>query len=370
MKKMIWLVPLFFFTSILCCNLCTAEIYKYKDENGVWRFTDSPTASPESTTSPESMEVVRGTAGDLSGLQDLEKALNDKFRPRNAIEKASLGTVTVKTPAGTGSGFFITNDGYILTNKHVIRGDENRQRETRKYIGKVDNRVKQIKKDFRAEKERLRKTKTYLDNYRKSVNAIKKDTRKNRAIREAEEAKYAMELEKYNAWKKDYEERKRDFESNRRQYETDKISYKRSNSIAQLTQTFKIILKDDTELDVYLVSASSQYDLALLKLDRYKTPKLTPAQARQVAQGGRVYAIGSPIGLGDSVSSGVLSGFDRGYIQTNAQIYPGNSGGPLINESGEVIGINTLKQITYKFEGLGFAIPVQKAISEFGIRAN
>ena len=53
-------------------------------------------------------------------------------------------------------------------------------------------------------------------------------------------------------------------------------------------------------------------------------------------------------------------------MQTNAQIYPGNSGGPLVTQSGRVVGINTFKQLTRKYEGLGFAIPIERAYQEFG----
>jgi S1-C subfamily serine protease len=67
----------------------------------------------------------------------------------------------------------------------------------------------------------------------------------------------------------------------------------------------------------------------------------------------------------NTVTSGVVSGFRENYIQTNAQIYPGNSGGPLINEKGGVVGVNTLKLVTRKFEGLGFAIPIGVALAEF-----
>jgi S1-C subfamily serine protease len=79
----------------------------------------------------------------------------------------------------------------------------------------------------------------------------------------------------------------------------------------------------------------------------------------------KVYAIGSPAGVADSVSSGIVSGYDESFIRTDARIYPGNSGGPLVGEDGRVIGINTMKQITRKFEGMGFAIPVWTALEEF-----
>lgn len=54
-------------------------------------------------------------------------------------------------------------------------------------------------------------------------------------------------------------------------------------------------------------------------------------------------------------------------MQINAQIYPGNSGGPLVTAQGRVLGINTFKTLTLKFEGLGFAIPIETALREFGL---
>jgi S1-C subfamily serine protease len=65
------------------------------------------------------------------------------------------------------------------------------------------------------------------------------------------------------------------------------------------------------------------------------------------------------------VTSGVISNSRGDYIQTNAEIYPGNSGGPLVTESGRVVGVNTMKQITEKFEGLGFAIAFPRVQEEF-----
>lgn len=81
--------------------------------------------------------------------------------------------------------------------------------------------------------------------------------------------------------------------------------------------------------------------------------------------GQNVYAIGSPLKLNNSVTSGVVSNNRGDFIQTNAEIYPGNSGGPLVTEDGRVVGINTMKKITNKFEGLGFAIKFSRVRSEF-----
>ncbi|UCD82987.1 MAG: trypsin-like peptidase domain-containing protein [Desulfobacterales bacterium] len=75
--------------------------------------------------------------------------------------------------------------------------------------------------------------------------------------------------------------------------------------------------------------------------------------------------MGNPIHLKNSVAAGIMSGHENGFVKTDAQIYPGNSGGPLINENGQVIGINTMKMLTRNFEGLGFAIPIETAMTEF-----
>ena len=80
-------------------------------------------------------------------------------------------------------------------------------------------------------------------------------------------------------------------------------------------------------------------------------------------QGERVFAIGSPLGLERSVSEGIVSLrnriiSDRLHVQTTAEISPGNSGGPLFNYRGEVVGVNNMKVVAQGAEGLGFSIPV------------
>ena len=118
--------------------------------------------------------------------------------------------------------------------------------------------------------------------------------------------------------------------------------------------------------------------MALLQIDPSQAPELTPVKlgdSSQVAVGEEVVAIGNPLGLDFSLSSGVVSATNRelqspngatitGGIQTDAAINPGNSGGPLFNADGEVIGIN--EQIDSQSggnEGIGFAVPINTAVS-------
>jgi serine protease Do len=115
-----------------------------------------------------------------------------------------------------------------------------------------------------------------------------------------------------------------------------------------------------------VVGVAKEIDLALLKADSVKIPALTLAPYRNVRQGEMVLAFGSPEGLRNTVTLGVVSSVARQtdpdspmvYIQTDAPINPGNSGGPLVNVDGEVIGINTfILTQSGGNEGIGFAIP-------------
>ena len=115
-----------------------------------------------------------------------------------------------------------------------------------------------------------------------------------------------------------------------------------------------------------IVGVARDIDLALLKVDKVKFTALPLAQYRNIHQGEVVLAFGSPEGLRNTVTLGVVSSVARQidpdspmvYIQTDAPINPGNSGGPLVNVDGEVVGINTfILSQSGGNEGLGFAIP-------------
>ena len=120
------------------------------------------------------------------------------------------------------------------------------------------------------------------------------------------------------------------------------------------------------EFPARIVGITTELDLALLKVDGQKLPALPLATYSQVHQGENVFAFGSPIGLRNSLTHGLVSAVARQidpdspliYVQTDAPINPGNSGGPLVNIRGEVVGVNTfIFSQSGGNEGLGFAIP-------------
>ncbi len=340
---------------IFIADAAIAKIYRLKDQNGNYYYKDIP----EEGDSDEAPAQKKAQAN-ISGIKDLGAELSARFNPSSAVEKASIGTVTVKTSMGTGSGFFITSNGYIITNKHVLRGDEKRMAETGANIEKADAEAEKFKKQFAAEEDKLARREKMLEDYK---NQIEKMTYL--PLKASESEKHRMAYEEYQMWKENFVSRKKDFLSKLESYSEKKNDSSYKATVGALASHFTIIIKDGREFNVYLVAESRDADLALLKLDGYKTPYVKPALRQQTRQGQDVYAIGSPTGLRDSVSSGIISGYERGYIKTNAHVYPGNSGGPLIMTGGEVIGINTLKMLTRQFEGLGFAIPIDTAVSEF-----
>jgi serine protease DegQ len=128
-----------------------------------------------------------------------------------------------------------------------------------------------------------------------------------------------------------------------------------------------VTLKDGRELPARLVGSDPATDVALLKIDGANLSALSFGDSEQLQVGDLVIAIGNPFGIGQTVTSGIVSALGRrglgieGYedfIQTDASINPGNSGGALVNSKGELIGINTaILGPTGGNVGIGFAVP-------------
>ena len=142
--------------------------------------------------------------------------------------------------------------------------------------------------------------------------------------------------------------------------------------------TVTVLLSNEARLEAEVLGYSSWHDVALLKVDAASVSGIRPlplADSGLVKPGQMAVAIGSPHGLENTVTVGVVSGIERtqggvrgsptpvaGMIQTDASLTSGNSGGPLLNSSGHVIGINTSIEITPSGpSGIGFAVPINAA---------
>ncbi|HVJ43086.1 MAG TPA: DegQ family serine endoprotease [Dongiaceae bacterium] len=142
-----------------------------------------------------------------------------------------------------------------------------------------------------------------------------------------------------------------------------------NNHVIQGADQITVVLNDGREFEAKLIAAESQLDLALLKIDTKgeKLPTLQLRDSDDLEVGDLVLAIGNPFGVGQTVTSGIVSGLARTqtgindfgfFIQTDAAINPGNSGGALVSLDGRVVGINTaIFSKTGGSVGIGFAIP-------------
>ncbi|MEM8639005.1 MAG: HhoA/HhoB/HtrA family serine endopeptidase [Cyanobacteria bacterium P01_G01_bin.54] len=132
-----------------------------------------------------------------------------------------------------------------------------------------------------------------------------------------------------------------------------------------------VTLKDGRTLEGKVLGSDPVTDVAVVQIEAENLPVIALGDSEQLQPGEWAIAIGNPLGLDNTVTTGIISGTGRSssqvgvpdkrvnFIQTDAAINPGNSGGPLLNQNGEVIGINTA--IIRNAQGLGFAIPINQA---------
>jgi serine protease Do len=142
-----------------------------------------------------------------------------------------------------------------------------------------------------------------------------------------------------------------------------------NNHVAGSASEIRVRLYDGREFKARRIGVDAETDLALIKIEAQNLPYATLGDSSRLEQGEWVIALGSPFGLEQTMTAGIVSATGRqfggtydNYIQTDASINPGNSGGPLISMNGEVIGINTMiYSRSGGSEGIGFSVPSNTA---------
>lgn len=144
-----------------------------------------------------------------------------------------------------------------------------------------------------------------------------------------------------------------------------------NHHVIENASRISITLNDRRELDATLVGSDERTDVAVLKVNGANFPELKIGNVNQLKVGEPVLAIGSPFGFDYSASAGIVSAKSRNmsgetsvpFIQTDAALNPGNSGGPLFNQRGEVVGVNSrIFSGTGGYMGLSFSIPIDVAM--------
>ncbi|GAB6192962.1 S1C family serine protease [Desulfocastanea catecholica] len=254
---------------------------------------------------------------------------------QSAIERARQATVSIETPWGTGSGFFV-NENYIVTNRHVVQFDENKLADFKK-------KIETTRRLIELEQQKITEMRRTLQQMPKGP------SRSQLAII------IAGREEELNRVLPQFQEGQRQLARLDRKVQPSDI---------------KIILADGSEHGANYLLVSETSDLALLSLFAGDSAYIErPPGMINMQQGDRVYTIGSPVGLRHTVTAGIFSGYRQHetngqvYLQTDAAINPGNSGGPLIDEHGFARGVNTM--ILRDTQGIGFAIPIERVFEEF-----
>jgi serine protease Do len=140
-----------------------------------------------------------------------------------------------------------------------------------------------------------------------------------------------------------------------------------NNHVVDGAKTVTVTLSDGREFTARVIGRDPQTDVAVIKVIAKDLPAITFAPSRDVEVGDRVLAIGNPFGIGETVTSGIVSATGRragiglkfeDFIQTDAAINPGNSGGALVDVEGRLVGINTaILSKSGGFQGVGLAVP-------------
>ena len=344
-----------------------AEIYKWQDASGRWQFSDQKPKQPGATVVEGLGTSTRAESEPLDGLPvtDLAKKLEDTFRPQTDIEAVTLAVVGIETALGQGSGFFVSHDGLIVTNKHVIRPDTTQDSQAiRQALEQEAEQLKAFKRQLDAERERLKQFARDLEAFREQIEHG--DDYYITPGQRLQEQEYREYLQQYQRRLQDLKQAESNYRERLSDHEKRRSEFNFNASLAGASRLFKITLKDNSEHTAELVDMAEDLDLALLRLKGFRTPALSLGDSRGVRQGNAVFAVGSPLGMRDSLTSGIIARLQEDYLITDAQILPGNSGGPLLDSEARVIGVNTLKFAREATaSGFGMAIRVEDLRQSF-----
>ena len=153
-----------------------------------------------------------------------------------------------------------------------------------------------------------------------------------------------------------------------------------NNHVVENASEIKVTLSSGEEIDAKVLGTDEYMDIAVLRIDADKVLQVAElGDSTEAKIGDTIFTVGTPVSTdyAGTVTKGIISGENREItvtnngssymmeaIQIDASINPGNSGGPLVNINGEVIGINSVKLVESSIEGMGFAIPIEVAMSQ------
>jgi hypothetical protein len=358
---MIWGLALSFL--LVSAPPALGQILRYQDAEGLWHFTDRPVGY--ALPIPESDPVP-------APALDLEAQLT---QGQGGGSDPDLAVVLIRTALSEGAGFFCTPDGYILTTRHVVRpvgSDVWRQGQAR---------VDQAKAGLEELEGKLREWRSRLARMSASQPDVGEEDRSRRVqATGGEEANDADTLDPGASVQDEGEVRRakvaqqvaeleRLVRDARRRAQSERFAHDIKGASTTLATSVEVVLADQTRMRARVVAVSQGKDLALLKLDGHRTPFLTLGPEVRLATGQSVFAYGYPDDDAQGATSGLVIGVGPQELVTSVQLIPGHSGGPLLEASGLVVGVNAVKRVGgdqgVHAQGQGIAIPIALALREF-----
>jgi serine protease Do len=329
--------------ALLLTAVASAALVYWYMHGGRERTMSAPAASaspPADAVAPSEVEVTPSpeAPGTRAAQPGLAGQLARTAPPRNAIESARNATVQIKTGWGFGSGFIIDASCHVITNRHVV--DTDGARVAKEFLGNsgVQQRLNASEQQLRVNLARaLQMRRALVGQPGTNLQIVDLDSR-------------IAQMQALLA----------DLPGSVRGDISEKVEKSGRSG-------FVVKLVDGTQFDSLHAQLADGRDLAVFQLPAENCPHIPAGDSRGLMQGERLYTVGNPQGLAYTVTSGIFSG-NRGngvqrLLQTDAPINQGNSGGPLITEAGQVVGINTM--VMNGAQGIGFAIPIEAVYEEF-----
>jgi hypothetical protein len=358
-RRKIWGLALSFILVSLAPPVL-GQILRYKDAEGLWHFTDRPGGDalpiPEAGPAP-------APALDLEA--QLAQRQGDESDP-------DLAVVLIRTALAEGAGFFCTPDGYILTTRHVVRpvGSDVWQ--------KGQATVDQAQGGLEDLEGKLREWRSRLARMTASQPAAEDEDRSRKVqAAGADGADGAdpgasvppgVEVSRADVVGR-VAELERLVRDARRRAHSERFAHDIKGASTTLATSVEVVLADQTRMRARVVAVSQGKDLALLKLDGHRTPFLTLGPEVRLETGQSVFAYGYPDDDAQGATSGLVVEVSPQELVTNVQLIPGHSGGPLLDASGRVVGVNALKRVRGEqgvhAQGQGIAVPISLALREF-----
>lgn len=322
------------------------RVYKWQDEQGHWHFTNDADKQPFNSVKQGSSDAIHVTQIQRQQRDpiDLDEHLQEKLQPKSLIETAMLSVVSIQTATGRGAGFFVSNDGYIVTLAEVVRPHQSPEASLLA-LDALETELENANEAWEYEK-------TLRDDINNRVVALtnRRDElvgREKRELTDELTQQQRILIARNNALR----QVERQFREKKAEFEQAKMTLNSDLNRAKIDQTFPIFFADGFRQRADLITVDSKSGLALLRLYGYLTPHLNIDHEEPLTFGMSLYALfpqqvdrlmgfePTPAVREASVVPYTVTQKAEGEIHLNQRIKFANGGAPLVNTNGQLMMI-------------------------------